>query len=110
MNDRCSLIVFAVTAIGLMALQGCGGESQQVSLKERTGTLKLGAEFCDAYLGKVQTALKTIQGVENVDLQSQKGHALVTAQGSVTSKQLTTAVDALEGDGWSCTAELVKEE
>ena len=51
---------------------------------EQKVTLKLGGNFCDAYLGDVSEALKKVPGVKDVDLKSMKGHAVVTSEGDKT--------------------------
>lgn len=72
-------------------------------------TLLLGGKFCDAYKGEVESALKKVAGVAAVDLKSMKGHAIVTGDaGKMKSAQLAAAVNALKGDGWHCTAEVVR--
>jgi len=71
-------------------------------------TLMLGGKFCDMYPDVVHAALKKVAGVKAVDLKSMKGHAVVTGDGTVKPDQLTTAVNGLKGDGWSCKAEVMK--
>ena len=72
-------------------------------------TLMLGGKFCEHYPGDVETALKKVSGVKTVDLKSMKGHAIVESNaGKVKPSQLTDAVKAVKGDGWHCTAEVMK--
>lgn len=90
-----------VFAIFVMALPVVAAD-QQI-------TLALGGKFCEFYGGDVQTALMKVTGVKAVDLNSKKGHAVVTADtAKVKPTQLTDAVNAVKGDGWHCKAEVVK--
>ena len=83
--------------------------SAPVWAAEQKTTLMLGGQFCDSYLGEVETALKKVAGVKGVDLKSMKGHAIVTGEtGTVKTAQLTAAVNALKGEGWHCKAEVMK--
>lgn len=76
---------------------------------EQKVTLMLGGKFCDAYLGDVSEALKKVTGVKEVDLKSMKGHAVVTVDsGKAKPEQLATAVNGVKGDGWNCTAQVMK--
>lgn len=87
--------------IFLAAAAGAGADSKV--------TLMLGGKFCDSYLGNVETALKKVPGVKAVDLKSMKGHAIVdTEPGKVKPGQLTDAVKAVKGDGWHCSADVMK--
>jgi copper chaperone CopZ len=72
-------------------------------------TLMLGGKFCDLYRGEVEAALKKIPGVLGIDFKSMKGHAIVTTDpGKVKPDQLKSAVNAVKGDGWHCTADIMK--
>lgn len=76
---------------------------------ERTVMLMLGGQYCDLYLGNVESALKKIAGVKAVDLKSMKGHAVVTLEGDkATTKQLAEAVNGVKGEGWHCSAQVMK--
>lgn len=76
---------------------------------ERTVMLMLGGQYCDLYLGDVESALKKIAGVKAVDLKSMKGHAVVTLEGDkATTKQLAEAVNGVKGEGWHCSAQVMK--
>lgn len=76
---------------------------------EQKVVLMIGGKFCDAYLGDVDAALKRKQGVKAVDLKSMKGHAVVTIDGEqVKAGQLSAAVNGVKGDGWHCTAQVMK--
>ena len=71
--------------------------------------LMLGGKFCEAYLGDVEAALAKLSGVKAVDLNSMKGHAVVTIEsGKVKPEQLATAVNGVKGDSWYCTGEVMK--
>lgn len=72
-------------------------------------TLMLGGKFCDSYPDEVQSALKQVPGVKAVDLKSMKGHAMVeTEAGKVKPEQLASAINKVKGEGWHCTAEVMK--
>lgn len=85
-------------------MQGCGETTETNPTKV---TLKLGGENCEFYLGAVEEALKKVKGVQAVDLQSQKGQALVSTDGTPNVGQVVNAVDSLSGDGWNCEAKVV---
>lgn len=86
---------------------GCVGWAQAAT--ERTVMLMLGGQYCDLYLGDVESALKKIAGVKAVDLKSMKGHAVVTLEGDkATTKQLAEAVNGVKGEGWHCSAQVMK--
>ena len=86
---------------------GCVGWAQAAT--ERTVMLMLGGQYCDLYLGDVESALKKIGGVKAVDLKSMKGHAVVTLEGDkATTKQLAEAVNGVKGEGWHCSAQVMK--
>jgi copper chaperone CopZ len=71
--------------------------------------LMLGGQYCDLYLGNVESALRKIAGVKAVDLKSMKGHAVVTLEGDkATTKQLAEAVNGVKGEGWHCSAQVMK--
>ena len=71
--------------------------------------LMLGGKFCDVYLDNVRDALTKVAGVKAVDLESMKGHAVVTVEsGKVKPVQLATAVNGVKGDSWYCTGEIMK--
>ena len=96
-----AVIISLVTIVGAGVGTGFAGE-QKV-------TLKLGGNFCDAYLDEVSEALKKVPGVKEVDLKSMKGHAVVTSEGDKTKPdQLAHAVNGVKGDGWHCTAQAMK--
>ncbi|THJ12440.1 MAG: hypothetical protein CAF43_007350 [Nitrospira sp. CG24C] len=76
---------------------------------EQKVMLMLGGKFCEAYLGDVEASLTKLPGVKAVDLKSMKGHAVVTLDGEkVKADRLVTAVNAVKGDGWYCTGEVMK--
>lgn len=71
--------------------------------------LMLGGTYCDLYLGEVESALKKLAGVKAVDFKSMKGHAIVMVEGGkTTTNQLAQAVNGVKGDGWHCSAEVMK--
>jgi hypothetical protein len=75
---------------------------------DRNVTLMLGGKFCEAYLGEVSAALMKVPGVKAVDLKSMKGHAVVTVEEKVKPDHLASTVNAMKGDGWHCTGEVMK--
>ncbi|MBK8278035.1 MAG: cation transporter [Nitrospira sp.] len=86
---------------------GCGSWVEAAT--ERTVMLMLGGQYCDLYLGDVESALKKIAGVKAVDLKSMKRHAVVTLEGDkATTKQLAEAVNGVKGEGWHCSAQVMK--
>lgn len=94
--------------LGMAMIVGWGcGESHEESRLPTKVTLTLGGENCEFYLGAVEEALKKVQGVQTVDLKSQKGQALVITDGTVKPKQIAQAVEVLSGEGWNCEADLV---
>lgn len=95
-------LTFAVVFAIFVAALPVAAADQQV-------TLALGGKFCEFYGGDVQKALMNVTGVKAVDVNSKKGHAIVTAEGGkVKPEQLTAAVNAVKGDGWHCKADVVK--
>lgn len=71
--------------------------------------LMLGGTYCDLYLGEVESALKKLTGVKAIDFKSMKGHAIVLVEGGkTTANQLAQAVNGVKGDGWHCSAEVMK--
>ena len=96
-----TLVLAMVFAIFMMALPVVAADQQVM--------LALGGNFCEFYGGDVQTALMKVTGVKAVDLNSKKGHAVVTVDSTkVKPTHLTDAVNAVKGDGWHCKAEVVK--
>lgn len=86
-----------------------GGLSMAQGATDQKVMLMLGGTYCDVYLGDVESALKKVAGVKAVDLKSMKGHAIVTVEGDkATSNQLVQAVNGVKGDGWHCSAQVMK--
>lgn len=76
---------------------------------EQTVVLMFDGKSCDAYLGPVESVLRKVAGVKAVDFKSMKGHAIVTIEGNKTrSNQLVQAVNGVKGEGWHCTAEVMR--
>lgn len=100
MQKRIGMMVVMAAVAGLLALPA--------QATEQKVTLMLGGKFCDSYLGDVSDALKKVPGVKAVDLKSMKGHAVVTVDEKAKPDQLATAVNAVKGDGWHCTAQVMK--
>ena len=96
-------ISFACMAI----LIGSFGLTQAAA--ERTVMLMLDGKRCDLYQGEVDSALKKLAGVKAVDFKSMKGHAIVTVEGhKTTESDLVEAVNGIKGDGWYCTAQIMR--
>ena len=86
----------------IVALRLAAAEDKQI-------TLMLGGKFCEFYPDNIKQALTALSGVKAVDLQRMKGHAIVTVDTSKTKpKELTAAVNKVKGEGWHCTAEVMK--
>jgi periplasmic mercuric ion binding protein len=76
---------------------------------EQKVMLMLGGQYCDLYLGNVESALKKQEGVKAVDAKSMKGHAVVTIDSEkAKADQLAATVNRVKGDGWHCTAQVMK--
>ncbi|MET0514843.1 MAG: cation transporter [Nitrospiraceae bacterium] len=97
-------LMFVVVTTG-MAL---GIWTVSASAAEQKVTLMLGGKFCESYLGEVKDSLAKVEGVKDVDLKSMKGHAVVTVDGKTKPDQLAAAVNGVKGDGWHCTAQVMK--
>ena len=100
MQKRSGIMVVMAAVAALLALP--------VQAAEQKVTLMLGGKFCDSYLGDLSDALKKVAGVKDVDLKSMKGHAVVTVDEKAKPDQLATAVNGVKGDGWHCTAKVMK--
>ncbi len=96
--------------IGLILLGTlCGSLGPVHAAIEQKVMLMLSGPYCDLYLGDVEFALKQLVGVKAVDVKSMKGHAIVTVEGDkTTSNQLEKAVNGVKGDGWHCSAQVMK--
>ncbi|MFZ3013619.1 MAG: cation transporter [Nitrospira sp.] len=95
-----SFVLFSVLMVGWLG--AAYGADQKVMLM-------LGGTYCDLYLGDVESALKKLTGIKAVDFKSMKGHAIVTLEGNkTTSNQLAQAVNGVKGNGWHCSAEVMK--
>ncbi len=94
----------AVLLFGILLaiLPAAAAEDKQI-------TLMLGGKFCEFYPDNIKKALTELSGVKAVDLNSKKGHAIVTVDPSKTKpEELTAAVNKVKGSGWHCTAEVMK--
>lgn len=103
MHNRQNSPLPALLSVVFCFVYGCG---ESTETKPTKITLKLGGENCEFYLGAVEDALKNITGIQMVDLNSQKGQAFVTTNGTVEPKKIAEAVDALSGEGWDCEAKV----
>ncbi len=94
--------VALVFGILLLILPAAAAEDSQV-------TLMLGGKFCEFYPDDIKKALTELNGVKAVDLESMKGHVIVTVDTSKTKpEELTAAVNKVKGSVWHCTAEVMK--
>jgi len=101
MPYRPMLRVALVFGVGLIASLAEAGD-QQV-------TLMLGGASCETHAREIRAALRRVEGVRAVDLDSMPGHAVVrTSAGGLTPEQLTAAVAGVKGANWHCTAEVMK--
>lgn len=101
MAYRRILSVALICGSGLMASMAEAAD-QQV-------TLMLGGASCETHAREIRTALKRVEGVRAVDLDSMPGHAVIrTAAEGITPEQLTAAVAGAKGANWHCTAEVMK--
>lgn len=88
------------------ATWGCSNSSSEPETNPTQVTLKLGGNDCEFYLGAVEAAIKKLNGIQKVDMKTQKGHAIVKTDGTLKASQVVDTVDGLSGDGWNCEAEL----
>ncbi len=94
--------VALVFGILLSIMPAAAAEDNQV-------TLMLGGKFCDLYPDDIKKSLTELNGVKAVDLESMKGHVIVTVDTSKTKpEELTAAVNKVKGSGWHCTAVVMK--
>lgn len=99
------IIVLLPLTLSLALLAGCAPEPRTAP----EVTLKLGGQFCESYADAVKSALMQVEGVKAVDLESTKGHAVVTGDpGAMKVGKLKDAVDGVKGEGWYCEATVVK--
>lgn len=99
------LAIVLALGIGFALLVGCSPE--QASAPEVT--LKLGGQFCESYADAITSALMQVEGVKAVDLESKKGHAVVTGDPeAMKAGQLKDAITGVKGEGWHCEATIVK--
>jgi len=75
---------------------------------DKQTVLMLGGDYCEFYPKQLTDALMAVKGVTAVDLDSKKGHAIVTQDGTVKDETLIMAVAKVKGNkngvGWFCTA------
>jgi len=102
MSFPTQLGVALVFGIVLSSLPAAAAEDKQI-------TLMLGGQFCEFYPDNIKKALTELSGVKAVDLTSMKGHAIVTVDTSKTKPdELAAAVHKVKGEGWHCTAAVMK--
>jgi copper chaperone CopZ len=87
-------------------------ENMKTEAADQQVTLMLGGKFCEFYPKQVTEALMKVKGVKAVDLQSMKGHAIVSHDGTVKTEDLVAAVNGVKGERmgveWYCTAQGMK--
>lgn len=97
---RVSLVFIAVLSGYVDLAQGA---------TERKVMLMLGGQYCDLHLGDIESALKQLAGIKAVDFKSMRRHAIVTVEADkTTANQLAQAVNGVKGDGWHCSAQVMK--
>jgi mercuric ion binding protein len=101
-----------MTTFGLAMVFGMGLLVSAAGAADPSVMLMLGGKFCDFYPKEITAGLMAVKGVKAVDLQSMKGHAVVTHDGSVKPETLVAAVKGVKGTKmgmeWFCTAEPMK--
>ncbi|MBK9307751.1 MAG: heavy-metal-associated domain-containing protein [Nitrospira sp.] len=96
-----------ITVVLLAALGGPVGLAQ--GAREEAVVLMFDGKYCDAHLSEVEATLRKVAGVKAVDTKSMKGHAIVTVEGAKTdSDQLVQAVNKVKGEGWHCSAQVMR--
>jgi copper chaperone CopZ len=77
---------------------------------EQRAILALSGQACELYHVDVEAALRKVSGVRDVDLQTMKGHAILTIEAGVVSPgQLLAAVSSVHGPDYSCKGKLVSQ-
>ena len=101
------VILILATIVWLM-----GVWDVQTQAADRQVMLMLGGKDCEFYPKQVTDALMKVKGVKSVDLQSMKGHAVVSHDGTVRPEDLVAAVSVVKGEKmgvkWYCAAEVMK--
>lgn len=95
--------------LGAVLICGAGLLTSMAEAADQQVTLMLGGASCETHVREIRTALKRVEGVRAVDLDSMPGHAVVrTATEGATPEQLAAAVAGVKGANWHCTAEVMK--
>ena len=85
-------------------------ETSDMSPADQRTILILGGRFCEFYRSDVETALRNVQGVKEVDFKTIRGHVLVTFEaGNVNPVHLLSAVSSVKGEGYYCKARVMPE-
>jgi len=104
MRNSTLVIIATSFAVSLAVMPAAAAEQKTV--------LMLGGKFCDFYPKEITDALTAVKGVKAVDLESMKGHAVVTHDGNVKPESLVAAMKGVKGTKmgmeWYCTAEVMK--
>lgn len=88
---------------------GAGLLASMAEAADQQVTLMLSGVSCDKHAKEIRAALKRVEGVRAVDLDSMPGHAIIrTAAEGITPGQLTAAVAGVKGANRHCTAEVMK--
>src|SRR6266446_6087675 len=101
MRSVLSLAVAVILSIGVVAMQTVAADQKIL--------LMLGGKSCEFYPKEITDALMKVKGVTGVDLNSIKGHAVVSHDGTVKPEELVTVIKNVKGTKmgieWYCTAE-----
>jgi len=72
--------------------------------------VRLDGCFRKQSLRAMEKALMRLSGVKSVNLMGMKGHAIVeVTSDELTSGDLVSAVETVQGPGWHCTAKCISE-
>ena len=101
-----------ILSLAVVVMLGMGILAMQTEAADQKVTLMLGGKFCDFYPKEITDALMKVKGVTGVDLESMKGHAIVSHDGTVKQDDLVSAMKGVKGTKmgveWYCTAEVMK--
>jgi len=101
-----TLVVHGVAIVLLGTLLYWG----HVEAAQQRVVIRLEGLNCGFYLVDVAKALKQVPGVQDVDLQSVQGHAVITMlAGKVSPPRPLSAIKGVKGDGYYCSGKFVGE-
>lgn len=106
------LILFFLSGISGLLYGEAGAQSQSQGQPKESEvwevTLKLGGQSCDVNSAE-SAVLHLREGIHMVDIESRKGYLIVAYDPSkVSPNQMLQAVGKKRGEGWFCTATVVK--